>query len=249
MAYGYPKPTSGSDLTAFLRRLTNLHVAIPLMFVMIFLWLNGQSIWGANWESNTALAYIIMFAFVLSITSRSSTLWLTKTKLKEGVMNFWVGFLMMFAGMIVLSQFLLKGTFSGITISQAAVYPSIAITALYVAPVEETLFRGVLKEYTRGWKLYFVPLGIILTSAAFAVTHYAVYGGVASSLWWAFLMGCVFYLGTEFKPSRKMGPLGVPGAIGMHTCLNLFVLGILSGGIVTAGHVAASVLSFFGGIV
>jgi len=35
----------------------------------------------------------------------------------------------------------------------------------------------------------------------------------------------------------------------MHTCLNLFVLGILSGGIVTAGHVAASVLSFFGGIV
>jgi hypothetical protein len=232
MAYSYSKPTSGTDLSAFLKRLTNLHIAIPLMFVMIFLWLNGESIWGANWETNTALAYIIMFAFVLAITQKSSLVWLSKTHLKEGVMNFWVGFLMMFAGMVVLSQFLMKGSFTA-SISQAAVYPAIAITAFYVAPVEETIFRGVLKEYMKGWKLYFIPLGIILTSAAFAVTHYAVYGGVASSLWWAFLMGCVFYLGTEFKPSRKMGPLGVPGAIGMHTAFNLVVLGVLTGGIVS----------------
>jgi len=232
MAYGYKRPTSGSDLTVFLKRLTNLHVAVPLMFVMLFLWLNGESIWGANWETNTALAYIIMFGFVLGITRNSSLIWLTKTNLREGVMNFWIGFLLMFAGMIVLSQYLLKGSFGIATIASAAVYPSIAITAFYVAPVEETIFRGVFKEYLKGWKLYFLPLGIILTSAGFAVTHYAVYGGATLSLFWAFVMGCVFYLMTDFKPSRKMAQLGVPGAIGAHACYNLFILGILSGGIV-----------------
>ena len=232
MAYSYPRDTRGNDLNAFLKRLTNLHVAVPLMFVMLFLWLNGESIWGANWETNTALAYIIMFGFVLGMTRNSSLIWLTKTNLKEGVMNFWIGFLMMFAGMIVLSQYVLKGSFDNITISQAAVYPTIAITAFFVAPVEETIFRGVLKEYFKDWRLYFLPLGIILTSAGFAFMHYAVYGGAVMSLWWAFLMGCVFYLGTNFKPSRKMAALGVAGAIGMHLCYNLFILGVLSGGIV-----------------
>ncbi|MFH0848671.1 MAG: hypothetical protein V1857_04140, partial [archaeon] len=163
MAYGNPRQVSGNDLNAFLRRLTNLHVAIPLMFMMIFLWLNGESIWGANWETNTALAYMIMFGFVLSITFNNKLIWLTRTNLKEGVMNFWIGFLLMFAGMVVLSQYLMKGSFDA-TISQTAVYPAIAITAFYVAPVEETIFRGVLKEALKDWKVYFVPLGIILTS-------------------------------------------------------------------------------------
>jgi membrane protease YdiL (CAAX protease family) len=201
------------------------------MFMMIFLWLNGESIWGSQWETNTALAYMIMFGFVLSITFNNKLIWLTRTNLKEGVMNFWIGFLLMFAGMVVLSQYLMKGSFDA-TISQTAVYPAIAITAFYVAPVEETIFRGVLKEALKDWKLYFVPLGIILTSGAFAITHYAVYGGVGMGLLWAFIMGCVFYLATDFKPSRKMAALGVPGAIGMHACYNLFILGILTGGIV-----------------
>jgi hypothetical protein len=231
MSYGNSRQVSGNSLEDFLRGLTNLHVAVPLMFIMIFLWLNGSEMWGATWEAQTAEAYIIMFGFVLAITFRSKLIWLNKTNLKEGVMNFWIGFLMMFAGMVVLSQYLMKGSFDA-TISSTAVYPAIAITAFYVAPVEETIFRGVLKEYFKGLKLYFVPLGIILTSGAFAITHYAVYGGVGMSLLWAFIMGCVFYLLTEFKPSKRFGQLGVPGAIGAHACYNLFILGILSGGIV-----------------
>ena len=231
MAYGYEKSVR-SDLGAFISRLTNLHVAVPLMFVMIFFWLNGESLWGANWQETTALAYIIMFALVLSVTFNSKLIWLSKTRFKEGLMNFWVGFVLMFAAMIVLSQYILRGSFSGASISSAAVYPTIAITAFYVAPVEETIFRGVLKEYFKGLKLYFVPLGIILTSGAVAITHYSVYGGAVMSLWWAFIMGCVFYVLTDFKPSRKLAALGVPGAIGAHACYNLFILGVLSGGIV-----------------
>jgi membrane protease YdiL (CAAX protease family) len=223
---------SGNDLGSLLRQLTNLHVAVPLMFVMIFLWLNGESIWGAQWETNTSLAYITMFAFALAATRNTSSIWLNKTNFKDGVFNFCVGFILMFAGMIILSQYLLKGSLSGNTISESAVYPQIALTAFFVCPVEETIFRGILKEYFKGIRFYIVPLGIILTSAMFAVTHFAKYGGAETSLWWAFLMGCVFYLLTDFKPSKRFAKLGVPGAIGAHFCYNLFILGILSGGIV-----------------
>ena len=231
--YGNPRQVSGNDLESFLRRLTNLSIAAPQMLAMMFLMLNGSDFWGAEWESQTALVYVIMFGFVLSITFNNKLIWLNKVRLKEGVMNFWIGFLMMFAGLVVLSQYVLKGSFGNASISVAAVYPAIALHSLYVAPVEETIFRGVLKEYLKGLRLYFIPLGIILTSATFAITHYAVYGGVGMSLLWAFVMGCVFYLLTEFKPSKRFGKLGVPGAIGAHFMYNCFILGIFSGGIVT----------------
>lgn len=221
------------ELGGFLNRLSNAHIAVPLMFVMIFLWLNGTALWGPYWETSTALAYIIMFAFVFSVgmAQKNSLMWLTKLSFSNGIKNFWIGFVIMFAGLIVASQFLLKGL-GGNTISQASVYPQIALTALFVAPVEETIFRGVLKEYFRGWRVYGMPIAIVLTSGAFAITHYAVYGGAVMSIWWAVIMGGVFYMATNFKPGKTQAALGVPGSIGMHTCYNLFVLGILSGGII-----------------
>ena len=214
--------TASNELTAFLRSLTNKTVAIPLMFVMIFLWLNGDAIWGGHWETSTALAYIIMFTFVLAISQKSSLIWLTKLRFSDGIKNFSIGFMVMFAGLIV-ANFALGGIFGGASISKAAVWPAIAITVLFVAPVEETIFRGVLKDYFAGWKLWVVPLGIIFTSAMFAVTHYAVYGGAVMSLWWAFIMGGVFYMMATWK--------GVPSSTGAHTAYNLFILGVLSGGI------------------
>ena len=235
MAYENVGRQANGELTQFFRRFTNFTIAVPLMFVMIFLWLNGSAIWGVYWETNTALAYIIMFAFVIAVTQKNSLMWLTKLKVTEGLKNFWVGFLVMFAGLIGLSYAI--GGIGVNSISNSAVYPQIALTALFVAPVEETIFRGVLKEYFKGWKLWIVPMGIIVTSALFSITHYAVYGGNPLSLWWAFLMGGVFYLMTMFKPSKTNGPLGVPGSIGAHTCYNLFILGILSGGILTGGIV------------
>jgi len=231
MAYENVGRRATGEFGEFFRRFTNFTIAVPLMFIMIFLWLNGNAIWGAYWETNTALAYIIMFAFVIAVTQKSSMLWLTKLRVTDGLKNFWVGFLVMFAGLIGLN-YILGGAIGSNTIVSSAVYPQIALTALFVAPVEETIFRGVLKEYFKGWRLWVIPMGIIVTSALFSITHYAVYGGNPLSLWWAFLMGGVFYLMTMFKPSKSRGPLGVPGAIGAHTVCNLFILGILAGGIV-----------------
>ncbi len=231
MAYAYEPQTRGT-FQDFVARLTNFQIAIPLAFVMIFFWIDGSAIWGPYWEANTALAYILMFALILGVSREKSLLWLSKTNLKTGAVNFCIGFLLMFAGLIVADKYLLSGSLSHNTIASAAVYPSIAITALYVAPVEETIFRGVLKEFLKGWRLYFIPMGIVVTSGLFAITHYAVYGGAVSSLLFAFIMGAIFYVMTNLKLSKTGMPLGVPGSIGAHTCYNLVILGILVGGIV-----------------
>ena len=223
MSYSFKKVNEvKGELGNFLLGLTNKTVAIPLMFAMIFLWLNGESLWGSNWETSTALAYIIMFSFALAITQKNSLIWLSRLRLSEGVRNFSIGFILMFAVMIVLDYGL--GGLASNKISKAGVWPYIMITAFFVAPVEETIFRGILREYFAGWRLSWIPLGIIITSALFAFTHYAVYGGAAMSLWWAFLMGGAFYLMATWK--------GVPSSTGAHTAYNLFIIGILSGGIV-----------------
>lgn len=224
MAYGLDFKRSNEGIESFLRGLTNRTLAVPLMFVMILLWLNGSALWPGTWESSTALAYIVMFSFAFSIglAQKNSLMWLTRLRFGEGIKNFWMGFMVMFAGMIGM-DYALGGGMGG-SIAQSAVWPTIAITALFVAPVEEMIFRGILKDYFAGWKLYWLPLGIIITSAMFAITHYAVYGGAVMSLWWAFVMGCVFYMIATWK--------GVPSSTGAHTAYNLFVLGVLSGGIV-----------------
>ena len=226
MSYGsisrYPNHIR-SDLGRFLGSLTNKTIAIPLMFIMIVLWLNGKALWGAYWEEGTALAYIIMFGFVFSVSQKNYLTWLNQLKLGDGIRNFWIGFMLMFAGMIGL-DYALGGSIGGASISSIAVWPAIAITALFVAPVEESIFRGVLREYFKGWKLWYLPLGVIITSILFAITHYAVYGGATNSMIWAFAIGCVFYYMATWR--------GVPTSTGAHTAYNLFVLGILSGGIV-----------------
>ena len=133
MAYPYPQRFRGvsDELDSFVRRLSNASLAVPLMFVMLFLWLNGTAIWGTYWESSTALAYLIMFSIVFGVgmAQKNQMIWLAKLKVSEGTKNFLIGFALMFAGLIVINRYILGGSLSGNTIAQAAVYPQIALTA------------------------------------------------------------------------------------------------------------------------
>lgn len=208
--------------------LTNGKVAIPLWFAMFFLWLNGAYWWPEAWESQTALAYILMFTFTLAITKDRLKLWVHQTSITQGCMSFLVGFVLMFAGLVLLDQLAFSGTIGDSVISGAAVYPAIFLTMFFVAPVEETMFRGVMPEYFKDLKLWLIPLAPVVTSIAFAFTHIMVYGGSMTSIQWAFMMGLVFYCISRYSlfKGRK---LGVPGSTGAHTAYNLFVLGILTG--------------------
>lgn len=208
--------------------LTNGKVAIPLWFGMFFLWLNGAYWWPEAWEGQTALAYILMFTFTLAITKDKLSLWVHQTSVTQGAMHFLIGFVLMLTGLMVLDQFVFSGSIAGDSVSSLAFYPIIFLTIFFVAPVEETMFRGVMPEYFKKMHLWAIPLAPLITSAAFAVTHVMVYQGNLMSIQWAFVMGLVFY-GVSRYAFLKGRKLGVPGSTGAHAAYNLFVLGILTG--------------------
>jgi membrane protease YdiL (CAAX protease family) len=209
-------------------RLTNGKVAIPLWFAMFFLWLNGSYWWPSAWEGQTALAYILMFTFTLAVTKDKLSMWVHSTSLTQGAVSFLLGFLLMFTGLLVMDTYVFNGTVSGAGISIVSFYPVLLLTMFFVAPVEETMFRGVMPEYFKGWHLWAIPLAPVITSAAFAVTHIFAYQGAVMSLQWAFVMGLVFY-GVSRYSLFKGQRLGVPGSTGAHAAYNLFVLGVLTG--------------------
>ncbi len=227
-----------SGIPEVFRKMARANVGTPLLFAMLFLWINGLHWWGPYWEAETALAYIMMMLVALRTAefSKNRRWWLSSSRPTTVILNIWVVFLAAFAILLVMDDYAFAGALSGPAASAHVIYPTIALHAFFVAPVEETLFRGVLKDYTQGWRLYTIPLSPIVTSAGFAVFHISVYGGEVMSLWWAFIMGFIFFYITDLRVWKRRGgarrePLGVPGAIGAHLCYNLFVLGILTWGV------------------
>lgn len=230
--------TTGTGITALLERVKNIPLVIPLFAAMLFFFINGTYFWGAYWEEGTAQVYILMltFALVVSYGAGYKHLWVSKTKFGDGLANFWVGFIGGWALLLIANEYVFGGNLAG-TVSRGAVYPSIVLTVLFVAVVEETIFRGVIKDALKGWKLYFIPLALIISSASFAVFHIGApgYDGQAQPLWFAFIMGLGLYGVTEIPMGKEKSQdgttvrkkLGVPGSTGFHAAYNLFVLGIL----------------------
>ena len=211
-----------------IEKLRRARIGIPYAVLLLFLWINGAAWWGPFWESQTAQAYIIMLVLVLVAASQMKSTWVSQAKLSPSLLAFWTAFLMSLAALFVADEYVFGGQLKGPMMATTALYPAFFLHAFLVAPVEETIFRGMLKDYTKGWRLYFVPLSPVVTSACFALFHINVYGSEVMSLWWAFIMGFVFYYVTELRIWKGRGKLGVPGSIGAHLCYNLFVLGAMT---------------------
>ena len=231
MAYPQAQPSVGNDLSALANKIRTIPLVIVLFGAMLFFFLNGTYYWGRFWDSQIALVYILMFTFAVAVTYAVGykSLWISKTKFSDGILNFWIGFLIGTAGCLAANVYLFGGNLAGNwTATNGPIYPAIILTVLFVAFVEETIFRGVLKEALKAWKLYSIPLGIFSTAAIFAVFHTQADLGSASQLWMVFLLGILLYVITEI-PLGKGKKLGVPGSSGVHASFNLFVLGILPG--------------------
>ena len=221
---------STSGIPELLSKLSKAKIGVPYAVLMLFLWINGEAWWGPYWEMQTAEAYILMMILALLAAAKMKEAQFMDFKVLPATLALWTAFLMSFAALLIVDRVLFEGQLKGPMLAGAALYPTFFLHAFFVAPVEETIFRGMLKEYTKGWRLYFVPLSPVVTSACFAIFHVNVYGGQVMSLWWAFIMGIIFFYVTELRIWRNKGKLGVPGSIGAHLCYNLFVLGAMTVG-------------------
>ncbi len=233
MAHAYAQPSANGDWSALVTKIRNVPSVVVLFGTMLFLLINGAYFWGGMWDSQTAIVYTLMFAFAVSVSYAAGyrKLWLMNMTFSEAFVNFWIGFIMGVALCLVANAYLFGGALSG-QVDVSTIYPEIFLTVFFVAFVEETIFRGVLKEAFKGWRLGPLPLALLIPSALFSLYHDSAYNGQAYPLFIAFVLGMVLYVVTEIPVGRnsqgKPRKLGVPGSAGFHVAFNLMVLGIIA---------------------
>ena len=136
--------SSTSGIRNLYQKVSRANVGVPLLFVMLLLWINGVHWWGPYWEESTALAYIIMMLVALRTAemTKNRRWWLSSANIVRSFLNFWVVFLAAFAVMLLADLYVFGGELAGVGLASAAIYPTFALHAFFVAPVEESLFRG-----------------------------------------------------------------------------------------------------------
>ena len=141
-------------------------------------------------------------------------------KVENSVMKYVTGFFSCFLLMTVLS---LVGALQFGKISPDLIWPTIIMQICVVACAEELMFRGVILSY----------LGIIASSAIFAMWHFYAYGIIwynlpaepnYISLVIAFIFGCILGWLVVYQSKR----FGLIGAVAAHACYNLCLLGVLA---------------------
>lgn len=141
-----------------------------------------------------------------------------------------IGFVVAYAVTLGLYGGVMGMTFGTLPVN--ALFGTVLTQVLYVAVVEEMVFRWLLPTYL---KTKFVRwLALLIPQAMFALFHTSVYQGDWSALLIAFLFGCVMILAFEYKPRLwlKKGEepqrLGLGFCIGCHAAYNLLLLGAIA---------------------
>lgn len=192
------------------------HISILFLYVIaaFFLLVNGKGIteyWDQNWTISIMIYMIGVNAFI-NINEK------LPVELKRPVSDSIIGFCITF---ILITTFFIMMHMAGLMFNDVEpVNPAIALPfvlfQLIVCPSEEIIFRGALLPllYKVNWFI-----GYMGSAGAFALFHYAAYGGSITLMIMAFVMGIILnYTTIRFN-------IGV--SIAIHFSYNLCVLGIL----------------------
>jgi hypothetical protein len=200
---------------------------MSLIFVQLYYFINYKKPGFDQW---TALIYIIIPIAVLAwfMASRLNVQ-LDKLMLWPMIRNGFLGFMVTWAAVVVIYGKLLGSEFGSVLSTE--VWGTVIMQVIFVACSEELAFRYVLPTYFKGvWKhSMFIP--IVYSQAMFAAFHWSVYQGNVMSLVIAFVMGCIWYLASQYKLGTQK--LGLGFTIGSHAAYNLVLVGVLAGNIIT----------------
>ena len=197
---------------------------IPFIFILlaieIYFFVNGSAYF-KDWNSSYGqliMAYIIMTLIFLGFAKIK-----TEKEIKQPISKAAFSFVAFFIITWVLLTVLVEAKILTPAHSDPSLFwPSLILQICVVATSEELMFRGVLLSY----------LGIFVTAIAFAIWHSWAYQIVWYNLSWttfnwgallfAFVMGII--LGYVYRDKR----FGLPACVGIHSCMNLIILGILT---------------------
>jgi membrane protease YdiL (CAAX protease family) len=179
--------------------------------------------------------FLVIVVLVTSITKMQIKTLKTVKILFNGMAGFWVAwaFVLVFYGQIM------GVTFGTVPASQ--IWGIILTQVLFVAVVEEMVFRWLIPTYLQSvFSRHYRWLALLLPQVSFALFHVGVYQGDWNALVIAFLFGCVMMLAFEYVPKfgkNKSGEprekLGLGFVIGCHAAFNLVLIGVLAPGGIT----------------
>ena len=201
--------------------------SIPFLFILIaieiYFLVNGSAHF-EGWDSRISTpgseGQIIFFYVIMTIMfvlwAKRGTQESLGRPLKDSMLVFTMFFIFTYIILLFLSYLNFINT--GESISPGMFWPTVIMQVCVVAVAEELMFRGVLLEWT----------GIWISSILFAVWHSYAYGitwyNMTIESWgpifFAFFMGVILALIVRQKR------FGLPAAIAVHACYNLFVLGV-----------------------
>lgn len=199
-------------------RIRTMSLVFILILIELYFLVNGEAHF-ENWSgANTQIItiYILMVVTFMIFHGRE-----TEREMNVPIVQGTINFVMFFIATYFLM--LLITTLSGSSISpmdKSLFWPSVILQVCVIATSEELMFRGVLLE----------KFGILLSSFLFALWHSYAYGiqyydlasidlVVIIPFIIAFLMGIIL----AFIVKRQ--EFGLPSAIAVHACYNLFVSG------------------------
>lgn len=216
-------------MTTFIDNAKNLfsekkiqHISILFIYVLAayFLLINAGGIleyWDQNWTISIMIYMIGVNAFI-SINEK------LPGELKRPVSDSIIGFCFTFISVSILFIVLhMSGlVFNGVEKINPGMVIPLVLFQLIVCPSEEIIFRGAI--FSVLWRINWV-FAYVGSAGAFAVFHWAAYGGSIPLMIVAFGMGLVLAFAANYNGTTFKGNLGI--AIGIHFSYNLAVLGIL----------------------
>jgi len=205
--------------------LTTLKLGVFLYLVQCSLLINGEALLGEGFSREVALIYIILPLGLLAYSSKNRTIVEKLTVIQTLKMAF-VGFVVTVPVVILIYAYGLGVQFG--SVQQSEVLGIILTQAVFVAPVEELMFRWMIPSYSYAvLPKRFKVIGLIGSQVAFSVFHMGVYQSSVFPLVIAFVIGMIWLV------AARNPRLGIGFTIGSHIAYNLTVAGIMVGNIVS----------------
>jgi membrane protease YdiL (CAAX protease family) len=191
---------------------------------------------GSGFSREVASIYMQMgtaFLVIVVLATSTGTIRLQSLRTSSMFVNGLGGFVIAWTFVLVVYYQYLGMTFG--TVSLPDVWGLIVTQVLFVATVEEMVFRWLIPSYLSSiFTRRFRWLALLIPQASFAVFHVGVYQGDWDALAIAFVFGCVMMLAFNFVPpfgaKEKRKPLGLGFTIGAHAAYNLVLIGVLAPG-------------------
>ncbi len=208
------------------RFVTTMTLGFLLFGAQLFVLIN-LGYWGETMPWQTCILYMLIPLGFAVYSSRTQAA-VEGINLVRATMHAVLGFWLTFFIVLLLYGAALGFEFG--TTPRSALFSTILLQVLFVAPSEELAFRLIIPNYllTLFRKKYWI-FALIIAQLAFALFHLSAYGGNVASLAIAFIIGMVWVLSMRVKLGGR--ELGIGFTIGSHACYNLILTGILVGNV------------------